>query len=200
MDSSRSAPSTHAPGAPPAKANRSGAGRRRSAPVDPAWLEQQALRYVAQWDASAAGVAAHLGRKLARRCQDEPETLDRLAPLIEDVVSALVQKNYINDRRFAENLLAKQQRSGRSKARIRQELIHKGVGEDLVSELLSERAPDEDLDAAWRLAKQKRIGPYCLDAEKRERFREKHLGVLGRAGFEWETALAVIDAAAPRDA
>jgi SOS response regulatory protein OraA/RecX len=53
----------------------------------------------------------------------------------EAVFDLLIQKKFLNDRRFAENYLAR--RKNRGASLIRQELIGKGVEPELVDEVLS---------------------------------------------------------------
>ena len=81
-------------------------------------------------------------------------------------------------------------------AYIRARLLAKGVAEPLAFEL----APDEDsqgeIDAAFRRARRRRIGPFCPDLDARRRDRQRHLAMLAREGFSQEVALAVIDAEA----
>jgi len=60
-------------------------------------------------------------------------------------------------------------------------------------------ALDEDLEAAWRTAKKRRLGPYCRDPAERSERRERHLGVLARKGFSREIAYRVVDADSPPD-
>ena len=69
----------------------------------------------------------------------------------------------------------------------------KGAGkEDIGAEL--ERSDASDADAAWVFARRKRLGPYRGE-DRRAEFRQKDMAALGRAGFDYQTARAVIDAA-----
>jgi regulatory protein len=48
------------------------------------------------------------------------------------------------------------------------------------------------LEMALKLAKRKKIGPYRL-AENRREFRQKDMGTLVRAGFDYDTVCEVLD-------
>jgi SOS response regulatory protein OraA/RecX len=68
---------------------------------------------------------ASLSRKL--------ETKFGIAP--EEVIQQLLKQNFLNDRRFAENYVAK--RKNRVPSSLREDLISRGVAIDLVDEVLS---------------------------------------------------------------
>jgi len=52
-----------------------------------------------------------------------------------DVIDELTRKNFLNDRRFAENYIAR--RKHRGPAALREELIARGVATDIIDEILS---------------------------------------------------------------
>jgi regulatory protein len=54
-------------------------------------------------------------------------------------------------------------------------------------------AGETDLRAALRFAKRRRLGPFRTPKERATR-RERDLAALGRAGFSYEVARAVVDA------
>src|SRR5262245_45119219 len=51
------------------------------------------------------------------------------------VLDLLIQKKFLNDRRFAENYI--ERKKNRGSTRLRQEMIDKGVSEELIDETLS---------------------------------------------------------------
>ena len=55
----------------------------------------------------------------------------------EDVIQRLLEKKYLNDRRFAEHYVAT--REHRGAATLREDLIARGVAEEIVVEVLSQR-------------------------------------------------------------
>ena len=46
---------------------------------------------------------------------------------------------------------------------------------------------------ALRLAHRKKIGPYRADDEQRKQYRQKDMGTLIRAGFDYDVVLEVLD-------
>ncbi len=167
------------------------------APLDEEWLEQAALRYAAKWETTEKGVCDALARKLATRCAQSGEDAEALLDVIPSIAARLVARGYVDDRRFATQLAARLERQGRSHAYVVSKLQVKGVSEAIIEDILSDAGPDAEQDAAWRIARKRRLGPYCLDPEKRTAQRDKQLGVLARQGFDLDLATRIIDADAP---
>ena len=75
------------------------------------------------------------------------------------------------------------------------QLRAKGLGEADVAAALANLDAEalSDRDAAWALARRRRLGPYRrID---RKAFREKDLQAIARAGFSFSLAREVVDAA-----
>jgi len=162
--------------------------------MDLAWLEARALRYVARWESSAARVASLLEGKILERCEASGESPDRVLEMIPALVTRLVERGYVDDHHFAANTLERQRHRCGSTAQIRARLMAKGIPESLIGGLLAEEAPETEIRAAWKLARRRRLGPYCGDPAERQRLRDRHLGVLCRQGFDPDTARQIVDA------
>ncbi len=189
--------------------------RRDALPLDAAWLEREAIGYVAQWETTRHGLSGVLERRLRARCERTNEDPSTILDRIPEVVDRLVGRGYVDDERFAEQQIERGRRQGWSRARIRARLEAKGVDpasfdalEARLREARSERrtsdfdaAPespiDEDLEAAWRTARKRRLGPYAKDPNERVERRQRHLAVLARQGFSQDIAYRVIDAKSP---
>jgi SOS response regulatory protein OraA/RecX len=108
----------------------------------------------------------------------------RFGPVPEEVIARLLSKNFLNDRRFAENYVAR--RKDRGRMPLREELIARGVASDLADEILSRadwpslrqaaaakmkdlnlRAPLQSRDAARLFRALARLG-YDEDAIREE--------------------------------
>jgi regulatory protein len=163
--------------------------------MDEAWLEREALQYVARWEATRRGVETLLERRIRRRCERTGEPPEPALARIGGIVDGLAARDYVNDRRFATQLLERLRREGRSRAWIRLQLRRKGVPDPILRELTRPDDAGTELAAAWRLARRRRLGPFCRDAEQREASRQRHLAVLARQGFSREVACRVVDAA-----
>jgi len=208
-------------------------GRRRgrdTAPLDVDWLEAEAIRHLARWESTRRGVREILERRLAARCERTGESPDAALGEIPDLVDRLVMRGYVDDRRFAEQLVDRARREGRSHRQISAKLEAKGVDADVVEAVLRDREErrraermragsdgqrahdahvahaetdrdadeDEELEAAWKTARKRRLGPFCSDPIKRAENRQRHLAALARQGFSREIAYHVIDADGPR--
>ena len=62
----------------------------------------------------------------------------RFHEIPDEIIDRLIQKNFLNDRRFTENYVARRQYQG--KALLREELTSRGVASDLIDEILSKTA------------------------------------------------------------
>jgi regulatory protein len=162
--------------------------------MDFAWVERKGLEYAARWESTRRGVAEMLERKIRLRAEQTGEGAEPILECIPEVVETLVARNYVDDRRAAEQLFERLRRQGRSQAEMRHQLDRKGVSPSITDALISCDEPDADLRAAWRWARKRSLGPYCPDPERRIADRQRHLGFLARKGFSSDVAHRVIDA------
>lgn len=169
--------------------------RREPARLDPSELERIALRYASRWETSAAGVALHLERKLRERGGASDDEASAAITAIPEIVETLIARGYVDDERFAAAAVDRLRRQGRSTRQIESHLRAKGISEAIAAALLRSRAgSDHDLAAAWRLARRRRLGPYCEDPERRRRDRARQLALFARQGFDRDVAERVLDA------
>ncbi|MBW2424796.1 MAG: regulatory protein RecX [Deltaproteobacteria bacterium] len=162
--------------------------------MDDEWLERRALHYLGRWEATREGLARVLERGVRRRCLRTGEDPEAPLALIPALVDRLSQRGYVDDRRFATQLFESLRRQGRSRLHIHGKLRHKGVPDPIVRELVERDEPESELQAAWRLARKRRLGPHCPDPDRRAASRSRHLAALARQGFSREIAYRVIDA------
>lgn len=156
-------------------------------------LTNVALFYLRRHSASVKQLERVLVRRVkkAEREHGEPfELTDAIARIVERFVAA----GYLDDRRLAVARTGSLRRAGRSTRLIRQKLKAKGLAPALVDEVTKTTA-EEELTAAFALARKKRVGPYRRAAVDRDG-RTKELAVLARAGFSFGVAKRVVDAAA----
>jgi regulatory protein len=183
---------------PPHRSSESAAapkrGRPRAQSIDFAWLEERALRYVARWEASRAGVATLLERKVREHCERTGESSGPALEQIPAVVAKLVERGFVDDRRFAAGTLERLRRQGYSTVQISARLDAKGIAKSVQAELLAQEHPDTEHRAAWKLARRRKLGPYCKDSSERRHSRDRHLAAFSRQGFDDETALQIVDA------
>ena len=155
-------------------------------PLDLAALEALAIGYVGRYATSRARLIAYLARKLRER-----GWADETAAPIDAVADRLVALRYVDDRAYADMKAGAMQRRGLGRRRIAQALRQDGIAEDVALQA----APDEAdrWEAAARLARRKRIGPFAAAPPDRAT-REKQLATFLRAGHDLELARRWVDA------
>jgi regulatory protein len=173
---------------------------RRSPPrLSRAGLERSALAYLERYSSSSANLRRVLLRKARRSCEHHGGELAEAEALIDAVVAALARQGLVDDRAFAAGLSRRLRRRGSSARRIRASLLDRGIPGELADEVLgSEARADDDLVAACRYSRRRRLGPYHSAASHEPRAqRERDLACLARAGFSFEVAQSVLDAPCP---
>lgn len=147
-------------------------------------LYNAALFYLQRYEASAQMVRRVLQRKIMRLPPEE-EKKD-YTPWIQQVLEALKNLNYINDRRYAENQGRLMALSGKSARFIEQKLIQQGVDKEIIQkvlELSDEMGTEEE--RAFAFVHKKHL------VLTRENY-QKNLAKLARAGFSYEVASHVL--------
>ncbi|PHK95823.1 hypothetical protein CR162_05600 [Pseudoroseomonas rhizosphaerae] len=170
-------------------------------PPDAAVLREAALRHLARFAATEAGLARVLQRRVARWAQRaEAEGQDgaaiariaaagRAAAL--EVAHRLAQAGAVDDAAFAAARARRLQQGGRSRRAIAAHLAAKGVAASAAEAALAEAAADE-LAAALGHLRRRRAGPFAAtppDAAARL----KAMAALARAGFPREVAERALD-------
>jgi regulatory protein len=162
--------------------------------MTPVTLAEAALFYLSRYATSSGNLRRVLARKVARSAAHYGDDAAALRPIIDDLVAHHARTGAVNDSLYAESQIRKQRQRGKSARLIVQSLGAKGVPADVVEEAADTlREEQGDLAAAVRLAKRKRLGPFR--AGGRAENRQRDLGALGRAGFDYHLAAKVIDAA-----
>lgn len=160
--------------------------------VTPAYLERAALAYLERFAASAESLRRVLLRKVDRSVRAHDTDRGEAAGWVEALIERYRRSGLLDDRAYAEARTASLRRQGRSVRAIAEKLAQKGVGREVIDEALAPtKTPAEELGAAARLARKRRIGPFRPSARRTEH-RERDLAVLGRAGFPFDIARKVI--------
>lgn len=157
------------------------------APPDEAALRDAALRHLARYAATRAGLLRVLERRITRWQRGAEadagsgEAAARARLTAVAVVDRLVAAGVVNDTAFAEQRAQGLARAGLSRRAIAARLAAKGVEPDTAREVVRDDA-DTELAAALVLARRRRIGPFrssTADAQGRQR----ELAILARAGY-----------------
>jgi len=174
MTARRQAP--HAPPPPPAMPDRTN-------------LHDAALRHLARYATTQAGLLRVLSRRIdrwARATQAEPEAIAPLLALARAEVAALAASGLVDDAAFAASRARSLTRAGRSRRAVTAHLAQRGVDQEILEAALPEDS-EAELAAALLVARKRRIGPFG-PPEPDMAARHKALGTLARAGFSQETA------------
>lgn len=172
-----------------AQKRRTGSTVQKTAPrpLDKETLEALAIAYVGRFATSRAKLITYLIRKLRERGWAE----EGQAP-VETIADRLVDLRYVDDEAYAAMKSGAMQRRGLGRRRIAEALRHDGIAQDVSQEA----APGESerWEAAQRLARRKRIGPFATQAPDRPT-REKQIATFLRAGHDLDLARLWVDAA-----
>ncbi len=175
-------------------------GPRPPKKITPEYLRNSGLYYLQRFATSSGHFRAVMTRKIDRSCrahaeQNRDECLQWLDAMIED----FIRQGLLNDRLYAEGAVNSLRRRGLSRRAIMNRLQVKGLDSETVGALLATHdnehgAQDHDtgdLQAALKLARRKRIGPYAPPDKNVDR--DKAIAAMGRAGFTYDIARRVMD-------
>ena len=161
--------------------------------ITPQRLKNIALYYLRRFETSTANLRSVLRRRVDEYARwdkafDKPEAYD----WVETIIKEFVSLKYVDDARFAEIKIRSYLGAGKSPRYILGKLKEKGIDDSLASKLLANQEYDP-FDAALKLARRKQIGPFSPIPETRKERRTKDLGVLVRAGFDYDVAVKVLE-------
>ena len=162
-------------------------------------LREAALAYLERYESSVQSVRRVLRRRIERWAMKEGVPVeDGAYETVEAVIADLRSAGIVDDSRYAGMKARSLFNSGRSGRAIGAYLAARGVSSSVIGDALESRAeeadnPEEpDLEAALRFARKKRLGRF-RPSEQRAEKRERDMAALGRAGFSWSIAKAVVD-------
>ncbi len=118
-----------------------------------------------------------------------------ISDLIDIVTEDLEKSKFINDKFYSESKAKNLIQRGSSINKIRNYLINKGVGEKYIKntiDLIQTNNEDQDFFSAIKICRKKRIGP-SRDEANRSLFYKKDIGILARAGFDFEVSKRVME-------
>jgi len=178
--------------------------RRRRQPLKatPEKLKNSALYYLERYDTSSAHLRRRLHQKIQLSAKVHGTDPEEGAAAVEQLIARFTELGLLDDARFAREQVRRLLARGTSGAMIRNRLRAKGLtAEEIDAALAADEAggAGRELRAALRYARRRRLGPYRLDGRPGERAerRDRDLAALGRQGFDFETALQVIDCEDP---
>lgn len=138
-------------------------------------------------------------RLLQRRIHTSRELYTKLRQkftddlLIKNCLTELQQKGFINDREFALAFISEKQKSKKwSKAKLKSELIKRGVSNEIISEVLNQTFDTEkEIESAKELAEKKLSQIIKKENDKRKVF-QKIMMYLQSKGYDYEMSSEVV--------
>lgn len=109
----------------------------------------------------------------------------------EEVIDECLSHNFVNDRRFAEFKVNGYLNAGKPKRYIEQKLKQKGIDEKTISSVLKRQTIRKRY--CLKFCPKEKIGCFRNSEEERQNFRQKDLGTLIRAGFDYDIAKEIVD-------
>lgn len=156
-------------------------------------LKNIGLYYLKRFESSVANLRNVLRRRVNDYAYHTPEFVKQEAyDWIEELLVDFQRVGYIDDARYSELKIKDYVSAGKSPRYIQGKLREKGIDENLIEKLISEQEYDP-YEAAIRLARKKRIGPFSAAEEIRRERRSKDLAILVRAGFDYDVAVKVLE-------
>ena len=154
-------------------------------------LERWALAYLSRYASTAENLRRVLQRRVHRRFGEDAEAMRLAAPLINKIIERYCHSGLIDDTAYAVRRAEALHHRGESLAKIRAQLVAKGVTGAIATDALAalrEAAADPDLVAACAFARRRRLGPYRSGNIAPER----ELAAFARAGFSRRIAEIVL--------
>ena len=177
--------------------------KRPARPITPRYLQNAAAFYLERYPATAEGLRRVLQRRVRKAEMAEAPIMDDVERAIEAIVAGFVKAGAVNDKEFAQTKARSMHRRGASTRLTRRKLALAGVDDETLDRAMA--ALDEELDTdpatrEWRaavaLARRRRLGPFRPQQDRKDK-PLRDLAAMARAGFAFDVARKVIDAAGP---
>ena len=156
-------------------------------------LQNIALYYLRRFDTSVQKLREQLQKKIVEYARYNKE-FDQGEALLwaEEVLKKFEECHYLDDRRFAENKIRGYLAAGKPRRYIENKLREKGVGFETIEQCF-EDADYDPWETALNFVRKKKIAGFREDVEKRKEMRQKDMGTLVRAGFDYDLVLKILD-------
>lgn len=165
---------------------------------DRARLHEAALRHLARFAATEAGLVRVLDRRVQRWARAAAaegtavdDTVRQCRTTVREVAASLVRAGVIDDSAFAAARAASLARAGRSRRAVAAHLAAKGVAPNVAEAALPD--PEQEFLSALAYARKRRLGPFRGEPDPAARLQD--LGRLARAGYSRDVADRALDMA-----
>jgi regulatory protein len=156
-------------------------------------IENKALQYLERFDASAAKLRKILEEFVKRRSKALGVDSRPFLNIVQEIVQRYESNGLIDDRRYASSMAQSLIARGVSRQVVQSKLLSRGIPSEVISEVTSRLASEggSELAAARALVRKRKLGCFRPEHERRDAAR-RDLGVLARAGFDFQTAKAAL--------
>lgn len=160
--------------------------------ISPDYLRNAGKYYLERFPASTEQFSKVMMRKIHRSLKHHTDlNIEDCTVWLQTICIEFQNIGMLNDTAYANALFHSLQRKGTPSSRIFMTLSQKGVPKEIINTIKEKdeetQSPDHTLIQGLRWAKRKRLPPFSLNKPK-----EKALSALGRAGFDYETAVKII--------
>lgn len=155
-------------------------------------LKNIGLYYLERFESSVDNLRQVLKRRVNDYAYQNPD-FDKNEALgwIEELLAEFQNWQYLDDNRYAALKIRDYLNAGKPSRYIKIKLQQKGIKSEQVEQILQNEEYDPR-QMALQLAQKKKIGPCRPDAESRRLNRQKDMGTLIRAGFDYDVVCDVL--------
>ena len=166
--------------------------RKPQKKITPQRLKNIGLYYLKRFESSVENLRTVLRRRIDAYARENPQWNKQEAyQWAEDVLSEFERLHYLDDTRFTEIKVRSYLNAGKPARYIQNKLRAKGISAEQVESVLNEEEYNP-FEMALKLARRKKIGPFRPEENRRE-FRQKDMGTLVRAGFDYDVVCDVLN-------
>lgn len=155
-------------------------------------LKNIGLYYLKRFESSVENLRSVLQRRINAYAHENPEwNKNEAYQWVEELLAEFEKLHYLDDARFVEIKVRNYLNAGKSARYIKSKLLLKGIDNTLIESALAQTEYNQT-EMVLMLAKRKKIGPY-RSPETRSEFRQKDMGTLIRAGFDYDVVCQILD-------
>lgn len=162
------------------------------------YLSNAGAYYLQRYSASSAHFRSVMMRKIQKSCREYPDqTIEECKQILERVIEKFTSLGYLDDSSYVRSKVLSLRSRGLSERAIQAKLASHAIPDDAVRAALTCYSTDHgltdeeaEMQAAIKLARKKKIGPFAVYATPESR--EKSMATLARAGFSYDIARKVV--------
>lgn len=158
----------------------------------PDWIRNISLHYLDRYAPTVSSFRAWLRRRVDAAVELHGTDREEARRWEEAQLARFLELGLLDDERWAVSKARALRRRGGSSRSITAALRAKGIPEELARDALEDEEAPSELEAARKLARKRRLGPWRTGPGGPEVLR-KELAVLGRKGFSYDTARKALE-------